>query len=159
MGLPRSHPGWKLPISKAACGGNKARFSLSDSFRPNGLRSPRRHNKIHSASTLGKKSCLISTPLLKKKCASPLSMCQEMKELRAFITSALSTPSSSSECDIAYRRTTPNPPPPKKTPKPENNGSKATTPIKKEKQRRIAADLHGTAVNSELDRFIKATRV
>lgn len=67
LGSPRSHPGWKLPISKAACGGNKARFSLSDSFRPNGLRSPRRHNKIHSASTLGKKSCLISTPLLKKK--------------------------------------------------------------------------------------------
>lgn len=23
FGLPRSHPGWKLPISKAACGGTK----------------------------------------------------------------------------------------------------------------------------------------
>lgn len=79
-----------------------------------------------------------------------------MKELRAFITSALSTPSSSSECDIAYR---PTPPPPYPHPKKENNGAKATTQIKKEKQRRIAADLHGTAMNSELDRFIKATRV
>lgn len=46
---------------------HQARFSLSDSFRPNGLRSPRRHNKMHSTSTLGKKSCLISTPLLEKK--------------------------------------------------------------------------------------------
>lgn len=35
---------------------HQARFSLSNSFRPNGLRSPRRHNKIHSTSTLGKKA-------------------------------------------------------------------------------------------------------
>lgn len=49
-----------------------------------------------------------------QKCASPLFMCQEMKHLQALITSALSTPSSSSECDIAYR---PTPPPPYPTQK------------------------------------------
>lgn len=48
-------------------------------------------------------------------------MCEGMKHLQAFITSVLSTPSSSSECDIAYRPTPPNPPHP---PNKQNTGSK-----------------------------------
>lgn len=73
VGLPRSQPGWKLPISTAATTSvpnlsiHQARFSLSDSFRPNGLRSPRRHNKIHSTSTLGKKKLFNINPIIGKK--------------------------------------------------------------------------------------------
>lgn len=52
------------------------------------------------------KSSLISTPIIQKMCKSVVRVSGDETPAGVFCTSALSTPSSSSECDIAYR---PNP--------------------------------------------------
>lgn len=71
-----------------------------------------------------KKSSLISTPIIQKMCKSVVRVSGDETPAGVFCTSALSTPSSSSECDIAYR---PNPLPsqpprsPKNKTKPKQN--------------------------------------